>query len=562
MISASEERFRLLFQALDAENEWNKQLTQTQLCYVRVAADSAETWLPFLTGIPPAKKRDTMEVDSSADILKQDEVRIISAIVRKRLTFAAIDEDFYTHPSDGHERDQGLMPGDDGGYTDYDQLIREEDALQRKRTSVYSLLGCHGDDITRMPFPLFGGRVREVLREGLRVCEGEAMEALKIIVETEARDGYETTEECLKAIESFLSAHREALGDGRNKIESRVITLRSEHDKLESWFTARKTSNDKLSSMLGTKLPLLETTKEASQRPPCDESTLRYRATGKAPTSSPKRPRVPQFQSLPPAKADTRSLWEMLGPRNAIVKNLTLYERVMKLKGAMYKLQGISPPAKSEPVLPAKVEAILEIRESGEAREKKLTEAGVALVLSHAGFTYADSAALDLITGVFEKYIRDTGRALISTRENIDNNAASVAERLGRRRVKSREEVIAELEVVLERVKGGFPELYNYVRADIMRTEKALREVEARMRIRIRQLADGKGEGKGATILERQGDKEVQQPISEKDIVLGEGLAFGYLGEQVWIDVLDGIRVPRKLVNVDGVKEEAMVVDS
>ncbi len=102
-----------------------------------------------------AQSSDAMDVDSSsgggvgvdAADAKCD-MRALAALVRRRVAIAVIDARMlgqYAAAANGddprYEQDYGMMSGDDGGYTEFDDLRGDDGQQTASATGVYTLLG-------------------------------------------------------------------------------------------------------------------------------------------------------------------------------------------------------------------------------------------------------------------------------------------------------------------------------------------------------------------------------------------------------------------------------------
>lgn len=222
---------------------------------------------------------------------------------------------------------------------------------------------------------------------------------------------------------------------------------------------------------------------------------------------------------------------------------------------------------------------------NSETRERALIRAISALLCMHDGFTHCSYFALEILADVVEDFIQRIGRSLVSCRENIDSGMVP-RESNDRPRSKTEEEFLEEVRLVcFSGFRGGFDGLNCYVRADISRTEQAIREAELKIRNDMDRLREKENpetilasvlaplpasnaivrqEMKGSAIVTANRDaREVEAKTKEADVelVLDDcARIFGHMKDGVSIDVLGRWKVPRKLAlsNVHETKNSSL----
>lgn len=202
-------------------------------------------------------------------------------------------------------------------------------------------------------------------------------------------------------------------------------------------------------------------------------------------------------------------------------------------------------------------------------RERALGRSVCALMLSSSGFTHSSSRALDILTDVLEGFVTQLGRSLTSCRENVDREEEPQEGGQDTQRVPSRDQVLEQLKVISSsECRGGFPKLFSYVRSDLVRSEQAIREAEARLRMQIAKIDKIAAEtqvGQVPVKLEGSDEQETNEKskdpaqsdeaeteVSTEEIFLDDAaFTFGYVTNTVLLDILGPFKVPRELALKD-----------
>lgn len=274
----------------------------------------------------PRKRRESpYKTERKGD----DDIAALSAIVRRRLAIASVDEQMFHNvhgalPEDDerYEIDQGMLPGDDGGYTSFEELEREETETRSSQTSVYVLLGsdedlgagptdCFSPDDRASPMAhakertgrsgstpkrprrttAFGlsEHMECFIRELRELCEPhrdaaqeesaqkkavpknihrKAVSAASVVeelkeMEYKAHIGkYERVEECISAVSACIGNQDETFAEVLTQIEDRADVLREEYRVRKERFNAMMRVKVLTTGVLGSDADLLESTDE------------------------------------------------------------------------------------------------------------------------------------------------------------------------------------------------------------------------------------------------------------------------------------------------------------
>lgn len=247
--------------------------------------------------------------------LETDEfdIAVVSAITRRRLAMASIDEQLFLRvPSampvddDQYEIDHGLMPGDDGGITSFSDLQREEDDNLQAETGVYALLGqcppppageieeadvqknmpCLDGQTPKRPRPCpmravhlhaenFVKCIREILMQntasevdldgsklvGEIDTESPAIKIVKQLkgLEFDAKIGrFETAEDCDSAVQSCFPEGYDIPSEVRKELEQRMSILKEAFQKHGEQEKSLREAVRKTTGLLGADLQILE----------------------------------------------------------------------------------------------------------------------------------------------------------------------------------------------------------------------------------------------------------------------------------------------------------------
>lgn len=278
---------------------------------------------------PLSSPRKPRESPNKTGRDEDDHVAVLSAIVRRRLAIASIDEQMFHNvhgalPEDDerYEIDQGMLPGDDGGYASFEELEREETETRSSQTSVYVLLGSH-EDVGADPTDFFSpddrtnpvaqakertGRSGSTpkrprrttafglsehmecfIRELRELCEPhrdaaqeesaqkkavpknihrKAVSAASVVeelkeMEHKAHIGkYERVEECISAVSACIGNQDETFAEVLTQIEDRADVLREEYQLRKQRYSAMMRVKALTTGVLGSDADLRESTDE------------------------------------------------------------------------------------------------------------------------------------------------------------------------------------------------------------------------------------------------------------------------------------------------------------
>lgn len=209
------------------------------------------------------------------------------------------------------------------------------------------------------------------------------------------------------------------------------------------------------------------------------------------------------------------------------------------------------------------------VGQGDKSEEHAMTRAVCALICAHSGVTHASESALEVLTDTVEMFIHEIGTILSTCRQNIDNNQVSVCKENNQRRGKTKDEVFEEMRIICSSgLRGGFAELYDYAKVSILKTEFAIKETMGKICQKLQSKEGGavlkafrNSVGRGVDLdmssglSEGGGEEEDRVVVREEDVSIeDEAFVFGYLHRSIWLDILDSIKVPRRLVFETGLE--------
>lgn len=245
----------------------------------------------------------------------KSDIAALSALIRRRLAIESVNDQLFhsVHgalPEDDerYEIDVGMMPGDDGGLTSYEELLRDDAAQVKRQTSVYTLLGSNeevdfeavdGTNGATSPKERRNGTPKrprssslgliehmEAFIRGLReLCEPhrdaaqeesekrkdvpknihrKAVSAASVVeelkdLEHKVRIGkIERVEDCISTVSAIIKNQNETFKDVLNNIEERANALRMEHRARKERQNAIVRVKELTTGVLGSNLEVLK----------------------------------------------------------------------------------------------------------------------------------------------------------------------------------------------------------------------------------------------------------------------------------------------------------------
>lgn len=294
---------------------------------------TSDTKSPYRSRISPTKvdRRNTAKSD----------IAVLSALVRRRLAIESVEDQLFhcAHgalPEDDerYEIDVGMMPGDDGGLTNFEELLQDDAVQVKKQASVYTLLGSNEEDelevddnlkavtsskerrngTPKRPRSTLLGVVEHMeafIRESRVLCErhcdaaSEESENRKDSPKNATRKNVQTAsvveefkdleqkvrvgkiermEDCISNVLAILAKQDETFSDILHKIKERADALSTEYRvKKESQNVAARVK-ELTTGVLGAGLEALKITSFANDGG--DENDILKRATQKSPKGS------------------------------------------------------------------------------------------------------------------------------------------------------------------------------------------------------------------------------------------------------------------------------------
>ncbi|KAI0567436.1 Bromodomain associated protein [Gracilaria domingensis] len=554
------ERYRKLFGSL---SNVSLNLSDAEFSAAQQAAKSSETWRTHFLSPSSVNLRLALShaLLESLSIRYSDDVR--------------------------YEHDEGMMDGDDGGYTTPMSLL-EDDRNAACSIPCYELLGSSaGQSPSVRNSPPYQSPSTVLLSE----------QALKQL--TECRQSPSPGAQAFGPLFSELQAIvRKAQMRELRHPDQLADVLQTLIDKQEPPVTVRELLQTSIAdarrcaqayreqALVTSKADTLLTGLLSSN---ASKSALAPRIALRPPR---KRPRAPTFASATARPAPSASLHEMLGHEHPITKNVyglrryhawrsTVVATLLQKRGELVSkkeavISHVNPRAKSPRMRVKKGRKdLLEIFNDVERAAVPATQdrfhatmlSSCALMLSHAGFSHASTNALNLLVDVVEEFIMQMGASLCTVRENVDNAASTQVE--GSRRRKTPDENAEELKIICgSGAKGAFLDLLYHMKIDAQRISMKIQEAEKRLEHQV--LSDKNGaalfqDPQQAKLIDdtvraelhnlprpseiKGGLRMLDAPISEEDVKLDdEPFVFGYLCESVRLDVLGDVTVPVRAV--------------
>eukprot|EP00178_Gracilaria_changii_P000421 TRINITY_DN1050_c0_g1_i2.p2 TRINITY_DN1050_c0_g1~~TRINITY_DN1050_c0_g1_i2.p2 ORF type:complete len:618 (+),score=90.29 TRINITY_DN1050_c0_g1_i2:312-2165(+) len=508
------------------------------------------------------------------------------ANLRCALSYALLDSVSIRISDDvRYERDEGMMEGDDGGYTTPDSLL-EDDRGGTASIPCYNLLGTPAITSPNASVSTSRQSTATVLL---------AEQALHQLIDRQQYQPSEKETQLVSELQQFVRkaqmgkiCHPDQLSDALKSLVERHNPPATAHKLLEASISAARECarvNRERDATRSNANALLTGLLSANAK----ESVLTSKTVSCRPRKRPRAPTFPNAWSRPTPPA---SLLEILGGQNPIAKNVfalrrlhvwraTVVAKIMESKGDPLAKKGVaqfSPRVKSPRLRGKKARKdVIEIFNDVESTAVSTTQdrlratllSACALLLSHANFSHASTNSLNFLADVVEEFIMQIGASLSAMRENIDKGIDSNSLAEGYRRRKTADERAEELRIICESgPKGGFLDLLYYTKLDANRTAGRIHEAEKRLELQV--LNDKAGaalfqdpeqtklidaivraelnnlprppESKGSV-------KSQDTPISEDDLKLDdEQFNFGYLCESVRLDVLGDVTVPVRAV--------------
>lgn len=477
-----------------------------------------------------------------------------------------------------YEPDHGLMPGDDGGHTNYAQLCLEEESLRNTPTGVYHLLG----DCS-LPKPKPNQSTYSI--EQQQKIEQLQRSSIGILSTSEPTKHNITPSETKQ---NFVATERNAITDSRssssvqlnlmqllgstNAVVHTVETLRKVFHIRENAFKVLSHASNNMQSDDNDQQNVNDT----------NDNSKSDKGTGN--NSSKKQ----NSENNGGDKQQMQAEDVVINDENNIIKN-DHDNDIIEIRNDFTNHDHINSNKNYEPVRKKRRNSYnnkylkeQKHAQQSEVRERAMGKSVCALIPAHAGFTHSSNRALDILTDVLEYFVWNIGRDLQACLNNeIDSSSSSPSQPT------SKSLSLSELIRVIGScgIRGGFPHLIAYVKTDLVQSGLFMRDVYSRLVYHARTSPATKENASLHRFIENFSSPtfkmSYQHPNIGSDGVLGdnyskdsekkneyekegkergktddlkeldlddEAFAFGYLNRKARLDILmDGIKVPIKL---------------
>lgn len=455
---------------------------------------------------------------------------------------------------DHFEEDCGLMDGDDNGYTDFEQLCHEEDVARNFPSGSYKLLGdCldHEKKEQRTSRSFFKARGEDLFQNSALHVKSDA----HAIVSNELLSATAPIRKVTADLPCrILSA--EATGNPHTRSMYTTDTPGSDQ-KMNTEAQQKELSMRTILEVIGKdsvvvrNVLALQNVQALRERALLDILTNSVQKLGKVKEEA--------EAILPNEKATHFSA----NGTHRETKGNTSVQAELETNTAFTSLNDIGRHEKSKYAVTLPVEEerdlIVDVPNSNPVRRRVVVKPveqnsewtqgrGVcALLVAHSGFTHSSENALNILTDAMAHFVQQIGKSLDTWRETEEAEPISLDEQM---------RIIGS-----SGFRGGLADLVSYAKTDLVRAEQAIHEAQAKLS-RHESIAspsnfpmDPATSGIEIIPKDRQEAEEGDNVNNEKDSLIEsaelrvneQAFAFGFLNRKIRLDLLDGIKVPRKI---------------
>lgn len=464
---------------------------------------------------------------------------------------------------DYFERDCGLMDGDDGGYADFEQLCYEEDVARNRPMGVYHIYGQPSS--SRAPI----APTAPFTPSSNAQANAQAATPTDIIQRlTSATTGILAASSHPNGVMHHGSSQQRYVASSANHGGGASINHQG-----PPLFSSDTDAQPNILQLLGPNnivarnVSVLQNVRTLRQQL---LNTISENVDTVAPTR-PLRPNAKQPAQQIQQPIDTNGNVVALEPRSP--KGMDATDLVSAL---------VRPPVSSSIRDDALSDSgVLHIssrvnmlqfipKQVALSRNRAIERAILVLMLAHGGFTDASQVALDILLDVFRHFLQSMGKSLNVRDEDGLTGGITTEEQLN---------IVGK-----SGFRGNMSSLVFYTRQELPRTEKAVLSAQGRLSAQVETLQRASrsrasvtdrqdaqevsaltvGQGTGPSdgrndlfpVLEplstptnenRTQDKVMVQAQEEEMNVEDDAFAFGYINDNVRLDVLGDINVPKAL---------------
>lgn len=609
------ERYRTQFRQLDEQRAWDARLSWQEREVVRKAAAAQGTWREFLSGVAreAAVVRRVVALSLVGDTVVDD-----GRFERDWGMWGEGDDAGGVYRLLG-EDEPPVVASDAGCNAEMAEFvgalrelcvpIRDEREVEaRKKGAAKNVqrmavsAACVVEELGEMENKASAGRFEkpEDCIKAVVQCIGNQERTFKDVLETleeraqTLRDIYDNQRRRAEAFENIRCLTTGILGVGPRPAEDLMQESDDKDEAVTEAYAGLLSTEQDLSCwpIPGVVPEFLdeESTSTYVDEPVATKPT----PPGFCPTGNSLAKNLPEQQRTDVAVKGS-CLASVLGSANPILRNVQALKRVRELRvTALSQLSAqesavenieqpatkpaTPPPPKPRPRAPP-VEYVIrneptgfqETTDSdnsaellGGPRQRAMARAVTALMCSHSGFTHSSSFALEALTDAWEDFVERIGHALSSCRQPIDQVLTEGSKPKEGVRIKTLEETREEVRIACgSGFRGGLPQLKQYISIDILRTDRALRDTEDRIRARIARspvapVVSSAEEAGGVTTPANAEANVVMTDADETDggsadCTVAEhdldetAILFGVMRDGVSLDILGDLSVPRKL---------------
>lgn len=462
--------------------------------------------------------------------------------------------------SDNYETDYGMMDGDDGGYSNFHQLCQEEEALRNAPSGVYRLLGepvrksdKKGRNTAGAPSESIHFKYGEGQIANMNLSDDDylVMASTGILaVEAPGNERHGTDDNFLEESKTSTDIH-----DRQSRRLSWLPKDVFDHSiGGPSLMSSDSTYLSNILEIIGDENVVVRTVQTVEEvyglRRRVFNSNARDSSLSAATKSggAPKGKTEPLLVKLDELDANTSA---------AKKPDYTIFEdNYSKAEPKLEKCKDVGTVDVFE-ISNTTTQPDSRLGYHVESRQRAMGHGICALLAVHAGFTHTSTRALHILTDMLEHFLWNIGKILQTSR--IESEIENIP-------------IIEQMRIIGNcGFRGGLADLMCYARSDLVFAEQAI--LEARQKLRV-HLGEHEGRSKektrkipgNGTSLSSEGllhcKKELfeyenyEATVNSELFLNDDAFSFGYLNPNVHLDVLNGVKVPKKLVYSGHLKEE------